>query len=86
MKCANGLTTDSPKGWTRKELKKYGIEWPPPRGWLKIIEQIENGQNPTKTQSVKLVFECSGCLDLGFITAEIWKNGARTIPCPGCSC
>lgn len=25
-------------GWTKEQLAKWGIPWPPPRGWKKKLE------------------------------------------------
>lgn len=26
-------------GWTRAQLAAWGIEWPPPKGWKKMLER-----------------------------------------------
>ena len=112
MICKNGLSTTSPKGWTAKELAKYGIKWPPPKGWLQDIEAAEMcgpvtvsylpGREPVKKirkarkktkfnmsqagvlackDSAESRFKCDICIDLGFVVAERWATGARTVPC-----
>ena len=29
-------------GWTKKDLAKLGISWPPPKGWKKKLESSKN--------------------------------------------
>jgi len=26
-------------GWTREELAKWGVPWPPPKGWRKMLAE-----------------------------------------------
>lgn len=26
-------------GWTKAQLQKWGVPWPPPKGWRKKLEQ-----------------------------------------------
>jgi hypothetical protein len=28
-------------GWTRKQLAKWGVPWPPPKGWKKALLEID---------------------------------------------
>lgn len=28
-------------GWTRKDLEAWGVPWPPPKGWKKVL--VEEG-------------------------------------------
>lgn len=33
----------TPKGgWTREQLAKWGVPWPPPKGWRKALEQRDD--------------------------------------------
>lgn len=27
-------------GWTRAQLAKWGVPWPPPKGWKKKLEAV----------------------------------------------
>lgn len=37
-KTANG-------GWTRETLAKWGVSWPPPKGWKKELENDDHRAN-----------------------------------------
>jgi hypothetical protein len=37
-KTANG-------GWTRETLAKWGVSWPPPKGWKKELENADRAAN-----------------------------------------
>ena len=37
-------------GFTRKTLKGWGVDWPPPRGWKKSLLRGEAPPPPKETQ------------------------------------
>lgn len=51
-------------GWTRESLALFGIDWPPPAGWKKFLEEkgdskviYDKGRYPKQSQKKK----CRGC-------------------------
>lgn len=40
-------------GWTRATLAKWGVPWPPPKGWKKRLVRESQGRRTFKAPSVK---------------------------------
>lgn len=60
----------SPKGaWTAKTLRKWGIHWPPPKGWrAKLVKNWERTGQSTQKQE-----------PLGKLYEEAYKSGQSTM-------
>ncbi|MFD7533795.1 hypothetical protein ACFV8E_40365 [Streptomyces sp. NPDC059849] len=37
-------------GWTRKQLAKWGVPWPPPQGWRKHLKAKWEGKDVSPPQ------------------------------------
>jgi hypothetical protein len=59
----------SPKGaWTAKTLRKWGVHWPPPKGWrAKLVKNWE--KNPSSQRQEPL----------GKLYEEAYKSGQSTM-------
>ena len=40
---AIGAAKTATGGWTRSDLHRFGVPWPPPRGWRSPLERAEIG-------------------------------------------
>ncbi len=60
-------------GYTKKQLKEWGIDWPPPKGWKERLilgdkpqqERVLTGYNLHRVHETKDMYEsnCSYCSD-----------------------
>jgi len=42
-------------GWTRKQLAKWGVSWPPPKGWRRRLEQEKRASPRRKLKPIPVV-------------------------------
>lgn len=54
-------------GWTKAQLAKWGVSWPPPKGWkerlLRVSDENRNGENAERSRGEALPARCHEMVD-----------------------
>lgn len=64
-------------GWTKAQLSKWGVPWPPPKGWKRAL--VDNGPMPMNTPAFILDHRGEGMMGItgrGFSAASVSVHGA----------
>lgn len=70
-------------GWRKEDLERWGVPWPPPRGWKKKLLEGRSFDEPTIVSSTPRKFPDEDYRADGRLMRTS-RSRSRMIPCPDC--